>query len=162
MSRRQDHEIQITPSLLDRLTDYEPKMSVESPKSRSKSLAELKQSVKRDLEWLLNSRSYPVEVDDELEEVPKSVVSYGLPDFTGISARNHLDLKRITGELETAINHFEPRLLDLKVKLEPVNTTDRELKFRVEAFLNVEPTPEPIVFDTVLELGSGDFDLREV
>jgi type VI secretion system protein ImpF len=162
MSKRQDQEIRITPSLLDRLTDFEPKNQTEAPKSRSTSLGELKQSVKRDLEWLLNARSYPVEVDEDLEEVPKSVIAYGLPDFTGISARNHNDLRRITDQLETAIENFEPRLLDLKVSLEPVSTTDRELRFRVEAFLNVEPTPEPVVFDTVLELGSGDFEIREV
>ncbi len=162
MSKRQDQEIRITPSLLDRLTDYEPKVSTEAPKSRSTSLGELKQSVKRDLEWLLNARSYPVEVDVDLEEVPKSVVAYGLPDFTGISARNHNDLKKITDQLETAISNFEPRLIDLNVTLEPVSSTDRELRFRVEAFLNVEPTPEPVVFDTVLELGTGDFALKEV
>ena len=45
--------------------------------------------------------------------------------------------------------------------MEPVSSTDRELRFKVEAFLNVEPTPEPVVFDTVLELGSGDFQINE-
>lgn len=161
MSKRQDLETQVTPSLLDRLTDFEPKMSSEAPKSRTRSLAELKQNVRRDLEWLLNSRSYPVEIDEELAEITKSVVTFGLPDFTGISARNQTDLKRISIELKEAIERFEPRLLDLKVVLEPINSTDRELRFRVEAFLNVEPTPEPVVFDTVLELGSGDFEIRE-
>lgn len=136
-------------------------MSSEAPKSRTRSLAELKQNVRRDLEWLLNSRSYPVEIDEELAEITKSVVTFGLPDFTGISARNQTDLKRISIELKEAIERFEPRLLDLKVVLEPINSTDRELRFRVEAFLNVEPTPEPVVFDTVLELGSGDFEIRE-
>ncbi|QQS39647.1 MAG: type VI secretion system baseplate subunit TssE [Acidobacteriota bacterium] len=162
MSQRKDLETQVTPSLLDRLTDYEPKTSTEAPKSRTRSLAEMKQSVRRDLEWLLNSRSYPVDVDEDLEEISKSVVTFGLPDFTGISARSHTDLKRINLQLKEAIERFEPRLLDLKVVLEPVNNTDRELRFRVEAFLNVEPTPEPVVFDTVLELGSGDFEIKEI
>jgi predicted component of type VI protein secretion system len=31
------------------------------------------------------------------------------------------------------------------------------LKFRIEATLDIEPTPEPVVFDTVLQLGSGNF-----
>ena len=35
------------------------------------------------------------------------------------------------------------------------------LKFRIEASLNVEPTPEPIAFDTVLQLGSGEFEVKE-
>lgn len=158
---RIDNEIRITPSVLDRLLDYEPDVSREAPKSRSKSLRELKLSVRRDLEWLLNSRSFPEEIDERLEEVKKSVVVYGLPDITGISAKSHIEQRRLTEALETAVKIFEPRFLNLKVTLEPVNNIDRMLKFRIEAQLNVEPTPEPIAFDTVLQLGSGDFEVTE-
>jgi type VI secretion system protein ImpF len=158
---RIDSEIRITPSVLDRLLDFEPDMSREAPKSRSKSLRELKLSVRRDLEWLLNSRSFPEEIDERLEEVRKSVVVYGLPDITGISAKSHIEQKRLTEALENAIKTFEPRFLNLKVTLEPVNNIDRMLKFRIEAQLNVEPAPEPIAFDTVLQLGSGDFEVTE-
>lgn len=158
---RIDNEIRITPSVLDRLLDFEPDVSREAPKSRSKSLRELKLSVRRDLEWLLNSRSLPEEIDERLEEVKKSVVVYGLPDITGISAKSHIEQKRLTEALENAIKIFEPRFLNLKVTLEPVNNIDRMLKFRIEARLNVEPTPEPIAFDTVLQLGSGEFEVKE-
>jgi type VI secretion system protein ImpF len=158
---RTDNEIRITPSVLDRLLDFEPDVSREAPKSRSKSLRDLKLSVRRDLEWLLNSRSFPEEIDERLEEVKKSVVVYGLPDITGISAKSHIEQKRLSDALENAIKIFEPRFLNLKVTLEPVNNIDRMLKFRIEARLNVEPTPEPIAFDTVLQLGSGEFEVTE-
>jgi type VI secretion system protein ImpF len=158
---RTDNEIRITPSVLDRLLDFEPDMSREAPKSRSKSLRDLKLSVRRDLEWLLNSRAFPEEIDERLEEVKKSVVVYGLPDITGISAKSHIEQKRLSDALENAIRIFEPRFLNLKVTLEPVNNIDRMLKFRIEAQLNVEPTPEPIAFDTVLQLGSGEFEVKE-
>jgi type VI secretion system protein ImpF len=161
MARREDFEVRVTPSVLDRLLDFEPKESQEAPKSRSKSLRELKQSVRRDLEWLLNSRSYPGEIDERLEETPNSVVTYGLPDFTGISVRSHIELKNLKQSLETAIKNFEPRFLDVKITLDPVNNIDRTMHFRIEAYLNVEPSPEPIIFDTVLELGSGDFNVKE-
>jgi predicted component of type VI protein secretion system len=52
-------------------------------------------------------------------------------------------------------------LIDLKVTLEPVSNADKSLKFRIEARLDIEPTPEPIAFDTVLQLGSGDFEVNE-
>jgi type VI secretion system protein ImpF len=158
---RIDSEIRITPSVLDRLLDFEPDVSREAPKSRAKSLRDLKLSVRRDLEWLLNSRSYPEGIDERLEEVKKSVIVYGLPDITGISAKSHVEQKQLSQSLETAIRIFEPRFLNLKVTLEPVNTVDRMLKFRIEASLNVEPVPEPIAFDTVLQLGSGDFEVVE-
>lgn len=158
---RTDSEIQITLSVLDRLLDFEPKETRESPKSRLKSLRELKQSVKRDLEWLLNARAYAGEIDEKLEEVLKSVAVYGLPDFTGISAKSRTEQADLTKAIETAISYFEPRFLDLKVTLEPISNVDKALKFRIEARLDVEPTPEPIVFDTVLELGSGEFNVKE-
>ncbi len=161
MARRDDFEVRVTPSVLDRLLDFEPKASQEAPKSRSKSLRELKQSVRRDLEWLFNTRSYLGEIDENLEETPNSVVAFGLPDFTGLSVRSHLELKRLRKSIEAAIKNYEPRFLDVKVKLEPIDNTDRILNFRIEAFLNIEPSPEPIVFDTVLELGSGDFEVKE-
>jgi type VI secretion system protein ImpF len=158
---RTDNEIRVTPSVLDRLLDFEPRSSQEAPKSRSRSLRELKQSVKRDLEWLLNTRSHAETFDENLEEVFKSVAVYGLPDFTGISVRNLAEQKRLTKALETAIKIFEPRFVDLRVTLEPVSNTDKDLKFRIEARLDIEPTPEPIAFDTVLQLGSGEFEVRE-
>jgi type VI secretion system protein ImpF len=158
---RTDNEIRVTPSVLDRLLDFEPKSSQEAPKSRSRSLRELKQSVKRDLEWLLNTRSHAENFDENLEEVFKSVAVYGLPDFTGISVRNLAEQKRLTKALETAIKIFEPRFVDLKVTLEPVSNTDKDLRFRIEARLDIEPTPEPIAFDTVLQLGSGEFEIKE-
>ncbi len=162
MARRDDFAVRVTASVLDRLLDFEPKASQDAPKSRSKSLRELKQSVRRDLEWLFNTRSYIGEIDEKLEETPNSVVAFGLPDFTGISVRSHLELKSLRQSIETAIKNYEPRFLDVKVTLEPINNSDRILNFKVEAFLNIEPSPEPIVFDTVLELGSGDFEVKEL
>ncbi len=160
MSRR-DNEIRVTPSVFDRLIDYEPRMSQEPLKSSSQSLKELKEAVKRDLEWLLNSRSYPGEIDEILEEVPKSVAAYGLPDITGVSVNNQNEMNRLKKSLENAIKIFEPRFTELKVTMESTDKTDRSLKFKIEAFLDTEPTPEPITFDTVLELGSGDFEVKE-
>lgn len=158
---RTDHETRVTSSVLDRLLDFEPKSSQESVKSRSKSLAELKQSVRRDLEWLLNTRRYLEEIDENLEEVNKSLAIYGLPDFTGISAKSHIELKRLTRSVENALKIFETRFLNVKVMLEPISNIDRLLKFRIEAELNIEPSPEPIAFDTVLQLGSGNFQVKE-
>ena len=58
---RKSHERSIRPSLLDRLIDEEPGNRGEAPDRRAQSLKELKDSVRRDLEWLLNSRRPPVE-----------------------------------------------------------------------------------------------------
>ena len=158
---RIDNEIRITPSVLDRLLDFEPDVSSEAPKSRSKSLRDLKTSVRRDLEWLLNTRRYIEDIPENLEETNKSVAIYGLPDFTGASAKGGAEKKRLIKQIETALKLFEPRFLDLKVTIEPVDNFERALKFRIDARLDVEPAPEPISFDTVFQLGSSEFSIKE-
>jgi type VI secretion system protein ImpF len=85
---RTDHEIRITPSILDRLIDNEPQATREAPRTQAQSLAELKTSVKRDLEWLLNTRHNGVEIPETLEELNQSLAIYGLPDLASLSVRN--------------------------------------------------------------------------
>lgn len=158
---RTDNELSVTPSVLDRLLDFEPKTTTESPKTRSSSLKELKESVKRDLEWLLNTRSYPVEIDENAEEIKKSVIAYGLPDITTISIKNPNERKRLIKAIESAIKTFEPRFTNLSVFLDHFSDSDKSLNFRIEARLDVEPSPEPISFDTVLQVGSSEFSVTE-
>lgn len=157
---RVDHQLRITPSVLDRLLDYEPRESTEVPKSHSRSLADLKLSVKRDLEWLLNTRQNGIDIPETLEEVNQSLAVYGLPDLTSLSARNPNEQNRLAKALETALSVFEPRFINVKVSLEPIDNTDRQLRFHIEAHLDVDPAPEPISFDTVLSVGSGEFAVK--
>lgn len=156
-----DNQVRITPSVFDRLIDYDPRESRESPKSRSTTLMELRTAVRRDLEWLLNTRTFlnPEELDSP--EIKRSVAVYGLPDITGLSAQNIHEQERVLRSIEHAIRTFEPRFLDLKVSMEPPTATERSIRFRIEAQLDVDPVPEPIVFDTVLKLGSCDFAVKE-
>lgn len=159
--RRTDSEIKVTPSLLDRLIDYEPRESKESPKSRSTNLLELKSSVRRDLEFLLNSRAFPEDIPEGLEELHKSIAVFGLPDFTKNNIKNSSEQKKLADQLETTIRNFEPRLMDLQISLDPVNDVERSLRFRIIAQLKVDPIPEPIAFDTILQMGSGEFEIKE-
>jgi type VI secretion system protein ImpF len=157
---RTDNEIRVSTSVLDRLIDLEPRESREGPRSRTTSVSELKLSVLRDIEWLLNTR-HGFDIPDGLEETNKSVVAFGLPDFTALSIANHNELAALTKDIKDAITFFEPRLLDLKIVFEPITNTERQIKFRIEARLDAEPHPEPITFDTVLNSGTGSFSVLE-
>lgn len=157
---RFDNEVRITPSVLDRLIDFEPEVSKEPPSSRSKSLRLLKQSLRRDLEWLLNTRHTDASIPADLVEVNKSVAVYGLRDFTNASAKNVNEQNALRKEVETALARFEPRLQSTIVTIEPLSVFDRVLRFKIDAQLDVDPAPEPIVFDTVLQLGKGEFQLK--
>jgi type VI secretion system protein ImpF len=157
---RTDNEVRVTPSVLDRLLDYEPELSREPVASRAKSLRLLKQSVRRDLEWLLNTRRVATEIPSDLKEVSRSLANYGLPDFSGVSIDNPAEQKRMRREIEETIDTFEARLENVVVTLEPVRETERALRFRIDARLKVEPAPEPVTFDTVLQLGSGQYSVQ--
>jgi type VI secretion system protein ImpF len=166
---RTDSEIRVTPSVLDRLLDYEPEVSAEPLPSRAKSLRQMKQSVRRDLEWLLNARrSAPALLGDEqadgdggvARELLNSLVCYGLPDFSAASIFSALDQNRIRRALESAVAKFEPRLRDVKVILLPLREHERALRFRIDARLRVEPAPEPVTFDTVLHIHSGEYRIE--
>ena len=156
---RFDNEIRVRPSVLDRLIDYEPEYSREAAPSRAKNLRMLKQSVRRDLEWLLNTRSTP-NVPPDLKEVQSSIVVFGLPDMTTLSAKSPADKVRLRRSVERVLEAFEPRLEGVVVTVDPEPGPGLSLKFRIDARLKVDPAPEPVSFDTLLQIGSGEFRVK--
>lgn len=150
----------VTLSVLDRLIDRDPKTRSEIPLSRAQSLRELKWALKRDLEWLLNTRRTIDLAPDSARETNRSVYHYGFPDVSSksvLSTRDHADLVR---DMEAAIATFEPRLKRARVRMEPVEGSYRTLKFVIEGLLCMDPAPEPVRFDTVLELGKGEYEIK--
>lgn len=149
-------DVTVTLSVLDRLTDREPGTEVEAPLSRAQSIRIMKNAVRRDLEWLLNSRSIAFEPDEALKEVNRSLYVYGLPDFSSYAAATAADQAKLLREILATIKLFEPRLADVRlVPVEMPGNGLKEFKLRIEALLRMDPAPEPISFDTVLELKSG-------
>lgn len=65
-------------------------------------------SVERELHRLLNSRSR-ISLSD-FAQAELTVLDYGIPDYTALSARSDTDLTRIARAIELAIQRFEPRL----------------------------------------------------
>lgn len=156
---RIDEEIRINLSVLDRLVDFEPEVTSEPPPSRSKALRQVKQALKRDLEWLLNTRR-AFEVPEELPLLSDSLLAYGLPDFSNVSVKNTGDQHNLTLAIEGALRRFEPRLEDIVVTVANASLLERAFRFRIEARLRIDPVPEPISFDTTLQLGSGNFAVK--
>ena len=157
---RYDLDAPVTLSVIDRLIDTKPKETAEAPLTRARSLRQLKASLRRDLEWLLNTRQTPEEVTGVYREVDHSVYSFGLPDITSIGVHSTRDQARLKRALETAISSFEPRLISTRVVMEVLPTTGHGVRFHIQGLLRVDPRPEPISFDTVLELPSGQYAVK--
>jgi type VI secretion system protein ImpF len=158
---RFDNELSILPSVLDRLLDDEPGTEREPIPNRFQNLRELKKAVTRDLEDLLNTRQEILEeLPSEFAEVSRSLVSYGLPDFTSFSLLSKHDRNRIRRAVEQAIANFEPRLARVSVTLEPPRDNDRAVRFHIEALLRLEPAPELVTFDAVLQLTTQKYVIQ--
>lgn len=149
-------DVTVTLSVLDRLIDRDPQSQVEAPLSVAQSVRFHKRAVHRDLGWLLNTRSIPDEPPESLREVNRSVYVYGLPDFSSYSMGSTGDRAKLIRHLVAAIRLFEPRLDGVQITpIENEETGLQELRFRIEAMLLMDPTPERISFDTVIELKSS-------
>jgi type VI secretion system protein ImpF len=97
---------------------------------------------------------------DGYVECHKSVLAYGLPDLATVEAITGKQREAIGGRIRSIIEVFEPRLRDVVVKYEPgENQAARSIKFRIDARLCVDPAPE-VAFDTVLELASGQYAIK--
>ena len=155
---RPEHEPNLLPSVLDRLLDDRPGVASEPVASRAQNLRVLKKSVARDLEALLNTRQEALEaLLEELPELGRSILTYGLPDFTSFNLAATDDRMRVRRCLEDAITNFEPRLRRVRVSIEPPREHDRALRFRVDALLRTDPSPEPVMFDMVLQLNTQEY-----
>jgi len=144
-------DVTVTLAVLDRLIDRGPKNQVEAPLSRAQSVRQLKSAVRRDLEWLLNTRRIADEPEEGFREVNRSLYVYGLPDFSAYSMGSTADHAKLLRHLLATIRLFEPRLANVRlVPLEPSAGGLQQVRLRIEAMLLMDPSPEPVSFDTVI------------
>jgi type VI secretion system protein ImpF len=155
-----EREGPVTLSVLDRLIDQEPERKLEPPLTRARSLRELKAALRRDLEWLLNTRRTIEESPASLKELERSLYNYGLPDVSSLYLRSSNDQNTLLKAIRVAINYFEPRLLNIKVGLEPAAADARVVRFSIEGLLRMDPAPEHVFFDTMLEPMSGQYQVK--
>lgn len=127
----------------------------------SYSIRQMKEHVARDLSALLNTRREMLtELPEEYTELRGTILEYGLPDFTAFSLSNVSDQKRIRRGVESAIAAFEPRLKSVRVSLDLPKQYDQTLRFRIDALLLVDPTPEPVTFDAMLHMTTCEYSVR--
>lgn len=153
----------LQPSLLDRLTDDEPEKTVESRERRVLSVRSLRESVLRDLAWLLNTTNL-LSVSDfgKLPHLANSVLNYGMPDISGISVvgMNLADLER---GIRQAIWDFEPRLIRASVTVKAVasEANHNKIMFEIEGDMWAQPYPERLYLKTELDMDRAAIRLTE-
>jgi type VI secretion system protein ImpF len=158
---RWEPEQTVTQSVLDRLIDRDPTTSAENAPTRAQSVRLLKVSLRRDLEWLLNSRRTPEAVNGEYQELEQSLYNFGLPDVTSLSWDSSRDRSRLARMIEQVLHTFEPRLSGVRVVAADATAgAQHVMRFQIEGLLDMDPSPEHISFDTLLQLSSGEYQVK--
>lgn len=163
MSERGDRErakaadLQARLPLLDRLIDDAPDRLREPPPSAAETLALLRRSVRRDLEVLLNARRRWRSWPQELDELSLSPLGWGIADFSAGAFNDRRRRDALRAEIEATIRRFDPRLANVRVTLlDTRELLDPTLRLRIDALLLVEPAPEPISFDTLVDAATAE------
>jgi type VI secretion system protein ImpF len=171
-----------TPSLplplLDRLIDeplpqdQELRMSPDRQQKNGSSMARLRaelvrrdlarlrlEAIRRDLEVLLNTRRSVVSFSEAPGELSRSVLDYGLAAVRGSGPISPGHRESLRKEVESAIQRFEPRLVDVRVVLEADPGPSERLRLRIDAA--IAGTGSPVSLQASLDSSTGRFGLRE-
>jgi type VI secretion system protein ImpF len=123
---------------------------------------EWRESITRDLEALLNTRSallphalaaYPA--------VSGSIVNYGLIDFAGMCMTSDTDQKRICAAVRMAIERHEPRLHRVTATLQPRKGAINRVDFVITAELK-STAAEPMQFNAVFQPSLQRYSIQRV
>ncbi|AIL13278.1 hypothetical protein IM40_06860 [Candidatus Paracaedimonas acanthamoebae] len=126
MSKRQNLEQStkqtgVLAPLFDRLTDLEPHLIAEPSSYQMLGPQELKESVQRELELVLNTRptvQRPPE-DGHGEFISDFALPqfFGLRDFSWFDGASDLGRRAIGTEIERVVTYYEPRLKNVKARV---------------------------------------------
>jgi type VI secretion system lysozyme-like protein len=123
------------------------------------SLQDARNCLKRDLDWLLNASQYsPQDELNNYSEVVRSVLNYGMPDFTGKTVTG-FDPGKIERLLKQVIINFEPRIIErslvVRVIADRTMHDHNALVFEIEGELWTEPQPLHLHLRTEFQLEDG-------
>ncbi|MGF6807122.1 type VI secretion system protein ImpF [Paraburkholderia sp. Clong3] len=155
----------LQPSLLDRLTDFDPAQREESREQRVITAARLREYVTRDIAWLLNcTRHWSSDELTGFAQVGNSVLNFGIPDLAG-AALSGIDVELLQNRIRSALLDFEPRLIastvQVSVEVDEARMGSRSLRFLIEADMWANPMPLSLYLRTDVDLETGVFHVSQ-
>ena len=157
----------LQPALLDRLTDDEPDKKVEPLERRVLSKNRMRQAVLRDLAWLFNAIRLESTVDlTALSYVRRSVVNFGLPALSGLTAST-LEVPDLERAVRQAIIDFEPRILPATLQVRAVvelSALDHHnvVGIEIPGQLWAQPVPLELLLRTEIDLETGRVEIADL
>lgn len=149
-------QAEVTPSLLDRLMDRNPRSSREEAGNTWEQARELRAALCRDLAVLLNTRRASEDFDGRYEESANSLLSFGIADFTSHNLKKGVQQEQLRKSIEQSIRRFEPRLDRVDVTLQESDAVRPVLRFQVSAVLRTR-NQDAVFFEATLHRDSRRF-----
>ncbi|MGQ8975832.1 MULTISPECIES: type VI secretion system baseplate subunit TssE [Acinetobacter] len=135
-----------------RSTLFDRLLPQDETRTQGMSIQQLREAVAADLEDLLNSRMATLNhVIDDYMLVKNSILQFGIIDFVGLSTANPMDRDKICRSIEASISAHEPRLKHVWVEMLLDENNMGSLCLSIQAYLNIHPLYEPVVFDALLK-----------
>jgi type VI secretion system lysozyme-like protein len=142
--------------LFDRLVDSAPEARKELMPLRVHDRDALFSSIARDLQRLLNARSA---TDAPLDPARATVLDYGIPDFSQLSAASVTDRRHLAETLRAAISAFEPRLQEIFIRIEDSGNSPNQILGSISCKVRLGKMLEPITFPILLHSGEHSVEV---
>ena len=137
--------------LFDRLVDLDRKTSREVRPFRTLTRGQLLESVRREVENLLNTRCHlPMA---ELNTLPPTTLTYGASDLCWVSPVSDADHQILADSLVLTIQAFEPRLREVAVSVDRYDPLAGAMYLNISGVLHTEHLSEPVAFPVVVTTG---------
>ncbi len=148
----------LQPSLLDRLTDMAPESLTESRDDRVIDLRRLRDIIRRDLSYLLNTPNGSQIIDAEAyPQAARSVLNFGVREVYGDYSTRDRALQ-IRSSIRAAIEMFEPRIK--AGTLEVIQRNDEKapqtvIVFDIRADMWAQPVPMELYLRSEVDVTTG-------
>lgn len=155
----------ILPSLIDRLTDLDPRSSIDNGPTMTFSNRDLRAAVLRDLAWLLNTvNAASTSAIPEGCPAYGSVLNYGMPALSGLHV-NDTDWSWVLDSLRACILRFEPRIAPKSLKLslrgsDSFSAAHNQLSIEIRGQLLAEPYPIDLLLVSHVDLETNQILLE--
>lgn len=145
----------LLPTLFDRLCDNAPYQKID--RDISVTPVQLKEIIRRDLSFLLNTISHEGDIDARrYPQAAASVLNYGLPPLAGSFMYEH-KWDDISEAIRRAIIRFEPRLNAATLRVTPLLDKTRQgsyntLQFEIRGQILTQPYPTEFLVRSALDM----------
>ncbi|MDO3720179.1 type VI secretion system baseplate subunit TssE [Marinobacter sp. chi1] len=130
--------------------------------SHSMTIFQIKESLRRNLINLFNTRQCPVSPPLQSRFLTESLLNYGLPDLMSVNLGSTAEARQLSEAIETAVKNYEPRVATVCASINGrPDPLEPEFYFRIEIVLKVALANELIIFDSTLNPITHNFDVLE-